>query len=168
MSQPRPLFLPGPCPHASALDPAPRIASATPRRSSARRQRGAPPLRPAALGDALLLGIVGDALLRVSSGAPQHDRLVRRVRRAVSRSARRRHDSIPLDARWLIAPTLAIAALFTWRASESLAAYNILAAVGTLALLASAMQVRPGRDDPREPAARCRSSAWSALVSEHC
>jgi hypothetical protein len=53
--------------------------------------------------------------------------------------ARRRHDAIPAEARWLILPAVAIAMLFAWRDSSSLAAYNVLAVAGTIALLASAV-----------------------------
>ncbi len=97
------------------------------------------------LAEALLLGVVGDAVMRAPTPGANLTVWTVAVLIALVTLARRRHDSIPLDARWLIAPTLAIAALFTWRASESLVVYNVLAAVGTLALLASAMQVRPGQ-----------------------
>ena len=92
------------------------------------------------LGDALLLGVVGDAVLRAPSWGVNMTVWTVAVLVALITLARRRHDTIPADARWLMAPALAIAVLFAWRGSESLAVYNGLAVVGTLALLASAMQ----------------------------
>jgi hypothetical protein len=120
------------------------------------------------LGEALLLGVVGDALMRAPAPGANLTVWTVAVLVALVTLARRRHDSIPLDARWLIAPTLAIAALFTWRASESLTVYNILAAIGTLALLASAMQARPGQmileSRLRDVAARVLSVGVGALL----
>lgn len=53
--------------------------------------------------------------------------------------ARRRHEPLSGDARWLMFPALLIAALFAWRDSDSLAAYNLLAFAGTFALLGAAV-----------------------------
>jgi hypothetical protein len=98
------------------------------------------------LGESLLLGVVGDAVMRSPAWGANMTVWTVAVLVALVTLARRRHDSIPADARWLLAPTLAIALLFAWRDSDSLAGYNTLAAIGTLALLASAMQqARPNR-----------------------
>ena len=59
------------------------------------------------LGEALLLGVVGDAIMRAPTPGANLTVGAVAVLLALITLARRRHDSIPLDARWLIAPTLA-------------------------------------------------------------
>src|SRR5215218_2065030 len=61
------------------------------------------------LGESLLLGVVGDAVMRAPSLGANLTIWTVAVLLALVTLARRRHDSIPADARWLIAPTLAIA-----------------------------------------------------------
>ena len=95
------------------------------------------------LGDAILLGVVGDAIMRSSTLGANMSVWTVAVVLALITLARRRHDAMPAEARWLLAPTVAIALLFAWRQSESLAAYNALALVGTLGLLASAVRASP-------------------------
>jgi len=79
------------------------------------------------LGDAILLGVVGDAIMRSSTLGANMSVWTVAVVLALITLARRRHDAMPAEARWLLAPTVAIALLFAWRQSESLAAYNALA-----------------------------------------
>ena len=91
------------------------------------------------LGDALLLGIVGDALLRVPSWGANMTVWSLAILLAMVTLARRRYDTIPNDARWLLLPALALSVMFSWRDSEPLAVYNTLTIIGTLALLAAAI-----------------------------
>jgi uncharacterized protein DUF4153 len=90
------------------------------------------------LADALLLGIVGDALLRVPVWGANLTLWSLATIVAMVTLVRRRHDGIPLDARWLLIPAIAISVMFAWRDAEELAAYNTLALIGTLALVAAA------------------------------
>jgi hypothetical protein len=92
------------------------------------------------LGDALLLGIVGDALLRVPTWGANMTLWSLAIVVAMVTLARRRLDTLPPDARWLLVPVLALAVLFTWRDTESLTVYNTLTLLGTLALLAAAIE----------------------------
>jgi hypothetical protein len=91
------------------------------------------------LGDALLLGIVGDALLRVPTWGANMTLWSLAIVVAMVTLARRRLDTLPPDARWLLVPVLALAVLFTWRDTESLTVYNTLTLLGTQALLAPAL-----------------------------
>lgn len=109
-------------------------ASGSPHLAEERRR-----LAPRVLADALLLGIVGDALLRVSSSGANLTIWSIGMVVALATLARRRHDALPTDARWLALPAVALALMFLWRDSASLAAYNVLALVGTFALLAAAV-----------------------------
>ena len=105
------------------------------------------------LGDALLLGLVGDALLRVPSWGVNMSLWSVAIVVAMITLARRRHDALPTDARWLLVPALLLAVVFSWRDAESLTAYNTLAFVGTLALLAAALE---GGPHPRIAESRVR------------
>jgi hypothetical protein len=95
------------------------------------------------LADSLLLGIVGDALLRTQFWGANMTLWSIAIVVALVTLARRRYDTIPTDARWLMMPAVAIALMFTWRDADSLAAYNTLAVAGTIALLASAVAAGP-------------------------
>jgi hypothetical protein len=90
-----------------------------------------------ALADALLLGIVGDAILRVASWGANMTIWSVAIVAAIVTLARRRYEALPRDARWLLMPAIALSLLFLWRDAESLTVYNTLAFLGTLALLAA-------------------------------
>src|SRR5688500_13234638 len=87
------------------------------------------------LADALLLGIVGDALLRVSSWGANLTLWSIGIIAAVLTLARRRHETLPA-ATWIAAPAAALGLMFVWRDSAELAVYNAVALAATLALLA--------------------------------
>jgi uncharacterized protein DUF4153 len=91
------------------------------------------------LADALLLGIVGDAILRVPSWGANMTVWSVAIVAAMLTLARRRYEAIPGDARWLLMPIVALSLLFSVRDSEGLVAYNTLALFGTLALLSVAI-----------------------------
>ena len=95
------------------------------------------------LGEALLLGIVGDALLRVPSWGANMTVWSIAIVLAMVTLARRRYDALPADARWLAIPAIALSLLFVWRDAGDLAAYNTLALIGTLALLSAAIEAGP-------------------------
>jgi len=133
-----------------AADPleanAPTIAAGTPRDDARARADAAEDRRHLAarvLADALLLGVVGDALLRVSSWGVNFSIWSVGIVAAMLTVARRRYDVTPPDARWLAIPAVALGLMFVWRESASLAAYNALALAGTLALLATAIARGP-------------------------
>ena len=113
------------------------------------------------LGDALLLGVVGDALLRTPSWGANMTVWSIAMVVAMITLAKRRHDAVPGDARWLLVPAFAIAVTFAWRGAESLAVYNTLALVGTLALLAAAIN---GGSQPTIAASRVRDLAHTAVT----
>ena len=92
------------------------------------------------LGDALLLGIVGDALLRVSSWGANMTAWSIAIVLAMVTLARRRSEPLSPDARWLLVPAIALSLMFVLRDSEELVAYNTLTLIGTLALLAAAIE----------------------------
>jgi len=89
------------------------------------------------LGDALLLGVVGDALLRAPSWGTNFTLWSLAILVAMVTLVRRR-DGVPADARWILLPAVALSLMFSWRDAESLAAFNTLALIGTIALLAAA------------------------------
>jgi hypothetical protein len=91
------------------------------------------------LADALLLGVVGDALLRIPSWGANFAVWSIAIIVALLTLARRRYDALPADSRWLLVPAVALSAMFAWRDSASLAAYNALALAATFALLAMAL-----------------------------
>ncbi|HUQ80572.1 MAG TPA: DUF4173 domain-containing protein [Gemmatimonadaceae bacterium] len=95
------------------------------------------------LTDALLLGVVGDALLRAGTMGANMTLWTIGMVAALLTLARRRHDSVPADARFLAIPALALSLMYVWRDEESLAAYNTLALIGTFALLATAVARGP-------------------------
>src|SRR4030095_4040870 len=76
-----------------------------------------------ALADALLLGLVGDAILRGPSWGANMAIWSVAIVAAVVTLARRRYEALPADARWLLIPALALSLLFVWRDSASLTAY---------------------------------------------
>jgi hypothetical protein len=92
------------------------------------------------LGDALLLGIVGDALLRVSYWGANMTAWSIAIVLAMVTLARRRSEPLSPDARWLLVPALALSLMFVLRDSEELVAYNTLTLIGTLGLLAAAIE----------------------------
>lgn len=91
------------------------------------------------LVDALLLGIVGDALLRVSSWGVNLTLWSIALVVAMLTLGRRKFDALPPDARWISGLAVGLALAFLWRDSASLAVYNALALAATLALLATAI-----------------------------
>ena len=94
------------------------------------------------LADAILLGIVGDALLRVSSWGANLTLWSLGIVAAVLTLARRRHDTLP-PSTWLAAPAAALGLTFIWRDSAELAVYNALALAATLALLSMSLTRGP-------------------------
>jgi len=96
------------------------------------------------LADALLLGIVGDALLRVPSWGANLAIWSVGIVAALLTLARRRHDSVPEDARWVSAPAIVLGLMFVWRDAASLAVYNALALAATLLVLATVIAQGPG------------------------
>jgi hypothetical protein len=111
------------------------------------------------LVDALLLGIVGDALLRVSSWGLNLTLWSLGVVAAMLALARRRYDTT-LRAVWIAAPAAALSLMFAWRDSAPLAVYNALALAATLALLAAVIARGPGYSVVET---RIRDLAQSAL-----
>jgi hypothetical protein len=95
------------------------------------------------LTDALLLGVVGDALLRTGTMGANMTLWTIGMVAALLTLARRRHDTIPADARWLAIPVLTLSLMYMWRDDEALAAYNTLMLIGTFALLATAVARGP-------------------------
>lgn len=114
-----------------------------------------------ALGDALLLGIVGDALLRVPSWGANMTVWSVAIVLAMITLARRRSDALPADARWLLLPAIALSLMFAWRDADSLAAYNTLALIGTFGLLSAAIA---GGARPSLGESRVRDIAQSAVT----
>jgi hypothetical protein len=98
------------------------------------------------LTDALLLGIVGDALLREAAWGANMAVWSLAIVAALFTLTKRRHDSVPSEARWLAIPAIALSLMFALRAAEALAAYNTLALIGTFALLATAVARGPHAD----------------------
>jgi hypothetical protein len=94
------------------------------------------------LADALLLGIVGDALLRVSSWGANFTLWSLGIVAAVLTLARRRHETLPASA-WIAAPAAVLGLMFIWRDSAELAVYNALALAATLALLSMSLTRGP-------------------------
>ena len=113
------------------------------------------------LADALLLGIVGDAILRVSSWGANMTVWSAAIIAAMLTLARRRYEAIPADARWLLMPLFALSLLFSLRDTESLVVYNTLALFGTLALLSVA--IAHGAEH-RVLDSRVRELAYSAMT----
>jgi hypothetical protein len=113
------------------------------------------------LADALLLGIVGDAILRVPTWGANMTVWSIAIVAAMITLARRRYEVVPGDARWLLVPALALSVLFSLRNSEYLVAYNTLTFFATLALLATA--VSQGTEH-RVLESRLRELAQSAVV----
>lgn len=95
------------------------------------------------LGEALLLGVVGDALLRTPAWGANMTVWSLGLIAAMLTLARRRTTRVSPDAYSLAIPAIAISLLFAWRGADSLAAYNTLALLGTLALIAAAVDSPP-------------------------
>jgi hypothetical protein len=128
---------------AASVSPTPTTSSAPSLPdASADRSR----LAARTLGEAVLLGVVGDALLRAPSWGANMTIWSLAIVLAMLTLARRRPTAVSPDAYWLAIPAVAISLAFAWRGSPSLAAYNVLALVGTLALLASSVEARS--DEP--------------------
>lgn len=117
--------------------PTPPPAPTTPLTSDATDERRQ--LAARVLTDALLLGAVGDALLRAGALGVNMAVWSLAIVAALFTLARRRHDSVPFDARWLAIPAIVLSLMFAWRDAESLAVFNTLALIGTFALLATAV-----------------------------
>jgi hypothetical protein len=129
-----------PAASASPASPNPTVPSATD--ASGDRTR----LAARTLGDAVLLGVVGDALLRAPSWGANMTVWSLAIVLAMLTLARRRPTAVAPDAYWLAIPAVAIGLAFLLRDSESLTVYNVLALIGTLGLLAAA--VESGREEP--------------------
>jgi hypothetical protein len=125
---------------AASVPPSATVAGSTltPDAPEERRQ-----LASRVLTDALLLGAVGDALLREAAWGANMTVWTIAVIAALFTLAKRRHDVVPSDARWLAIPAIALSLMYAWRAAESLAAYNTLALIGTFGLLATAVARGP-------------------------
>ena len=126
---------------AASLPPA-LATSPVPSSTDGNAERGR--LAARTLGDALLLGVVGDALLRVPSWGANMTVWSLAIIAAMFTLARRRPTPSSPDAYWLAIPAVAISIMFVWHGSASLAAYNVLALAGTLALLATAVESGSG------------------------
>ncbi len=113
------------------------------------------------LADALLLGVVGDAILRVPSWGTNMTIWSVAIVAAMITLARRRYETLPAEAWWLLSPALALSLLFSWRDTESLVAYNTLAFFGTLALLAAAIS---RGTEQRVLESRLRELAYAAIT----
>ena len=87
------------------------------------------------LADALLLGVVGDALLRVTPWGVNMTIWSVGILAALFSLARRRYETLPAETRWLAAPAIALSLLFGWRDSASLAVFNVLALLATICLV---------------------------------
>lgn len=140
-----------------ASTPAPRSPESLTVDGSEERAR----LAARTLADALLLGIVGDAILRVPSWGANMTVWTIAIIAAMLTLARRRYEAIPADARWLLMPIVALSLLFSLRDSEGLVAYNTLALFGTLALLS--VTIAQGTEH-RVLDSRFRELAHSALT----
>jgi hypothetical protein len=92
--------------------------------------------------DALLLGVVGDALLRVPSWGANLTLWSVGIVAAMLTLARWRYETTPRAA-WIAAPVAILSLAFAWRDSADLATYNALALAATLALLATAISRGP-------------------------
>lgn len=132
---------PTPPPSAATQPPAPPppFVDATSLEAADERRQ----LAARVLIDALLLGIVGDAVLRASSLGANMTVWSIAIVAAMFTLARRRHDTLPPDARWIAIPLIALSLMYVWRAEEALAAYNTLALLGTFALFAGAIARGP-------------------------
>ena len=95
------------------------------------------------LVDAVLLGALGDALLRATPWGVNLTIWALALIAALVLLARRRHEELSPDARWLLAPAVALTLAFAWRGAESLTFYNAVAFAGTLALLGAALSRSP-------------------------
>lgn len=140
-----------------AAPPAPRSSSSLAPDASDERAR----LAARTLADALLLGIVGDAILRVPTWGTNMTVWSIAIVAAMVTLAKRRYESVPGDARWLLVPALALSVLFALRDSEYLAAYNTLTFFATLALIATAISQG---SEHRVLESRFRELAQSAVV----
>ena len=144
-------------PESSASSPQPRSPGSLTLDVTEDRAR----LAARTLADALLLGVVGDAILRVPTWGANMTVWSVAILAAMITLARRRYESVPADARWLLAPALALSVLFAVRDSEYLVAYNTLAFFATLALLATAIS---RGTEHRVLESRFRELAQSAVV----
>src|SRR5687768_14275180 len=79
------------------------------------------------LADALLLGVVGDALLRVAPWGANITLWSVGIVVALLTLARRRDEGIPSETRWLAGAACGLGLLFSWRDSGPLAFYNAVA-----------------------------------------
>ena len=120
-----------------------------------------PRLAARALTDALLLGVVGDALFRAPTWGANMTVWAFAIMAAMLTLARRRYDGIPRDAKWLTVPALALAITLAWHANDALAVYTVLAFLGTLALIAAAIARGPNETLLDS---RLRDLAHNALV----
>src|SRR5688572_20624386 len=131
-----------PAPSGPASPPSPATQTALAPDATDERRR----LAERVLVDALLLGVVGDALLRVASWGANMTVWSLGILAALITLARRRHDAVPASARLLIPPAVVLSVLFAWRDSAELAAFNALALAVTIGVLGLALGNGPHRD----------------------
>ncbi|MDQ3304035.1 MAG: DUF4173 domain-containing protein [Actinomycetota bacterium] len=95
------------------------------------------------LGAALVLGVLGDLLLRATPWGINAPIWVAALVASTTALAAWRGVGLPGEGRWLAVPLLFFAALFVWRDSNTLAVINGLAALISLSL--AALKLRSGR-----------------------
>jgi hypothetical protein len=113
----------------------------------------------AILGAAIVLGLLGDQLLRTGPLGLNVFLWVAALAAAVLGLAR--YARVPLrgDGRWLLVPALLFAGAVAWRASPTLQALNIAAVLLTLALAAFRLQ------DGRIRVGHVTEYAWALIVA---
>jgi hypothetical protein len=97
----------------------------------------------AVLGISLPLGLLGDLLLRATPWGLNVPLFTVALLAAAAALLRWRRIAIPASSAWLIAPALLFAAAIAWRDSAWLFGLNLLALLGSLALIA--LYTRAGR-----------------------
>ena len=95
------------------------------------------------LGAAMVLGVLGDLLLRATSWGINAPIWVAALVASTTALAAWRGVRLLGEGRWLVVPLLFFAALFVWRDSNTLAVINGLAALISLSL--AALKLRSGR-----------------------
>jgi hypothetical protein len=95
------------------------------------------------LGAALVLGVLGDFLLRATPWGINVFLWIAALAGSASALAAWRGVGLQGEGRWLVAPLLFFAALFVWRDSNTLAVVNGLAVLISLSL--AALRTRSGR-----------------------
>lgn len=128
---------------AGAAAPSHAAAAAPPRADTDETADERARLAARVLLDAVLLGALGDALLRGEGVGVNLTIWAAAIVAALLSLARRRQETLPREAVWLACPAIAIALAFAWRAAEDLAFFNIVGLLGTLALLGAAVSRAP-------------------------